>query len=85
MSLIEPDELKEKKMIFITDNINELMIQDRRYILQIIYNSSMRSNIKENGSGTQIKMEELTNDMITQIHDIINVKLQENNLQLKLE
>jgi hypothetical protein len=76
--------LKNDQIIFISDNINELMIHDRRVILQIIYNSSLRSKLKEKGSGTQIKIDDLTNDIIVKLYDIINTKLQEQKLQLKL-
>jgi hypothetical protein len=75
---------KNDQIIFISDNINELMIQDRRVLLQIIYNSSLRSKLKEKGSGTQIKINELTNDIIVKLYNIINTKLQEQKLKLKL-
>jgi len=70
------------KIIFITDNINELMLQDRRNILQIIYNSHLRSKLKEKGGGTQIKVQDLTDNIIKKIYDIIIKKLDEQRLQL---
>ena len=76
------EELNDK-ITFITDNINELMIQDRRNILQIIYNSSLRSKLKEKGGGTQIKVQDLTDNIIEKIYDIIIKKLDEQKLQLK--
>jgi hypothetical protein len=78
------DLLKNDQIIFIADNINELMIHDRRIILQTIYNSSLRSKLKEKGSGTQIKIDDLTNDIIVKLYNIINTKLQEQKLQLKI-
>lgn len=70
------------KITFITDNINELMINDRRNILQIIYNSPLRSKLKEKGGGTQIKIDDLTDDMIINIYDLISDKLIEQKIQI---
>lgn len=63
------------KIVFITDNINEIMIQSRREILQLIYNSPARSKLKEKGGGTQIKLSELPQELIEKIHTIIQKKL----------
>lgn len=70
------------KVVFIIDNINELMIQDRRTILQIIYNSPVRSKLKEKGGGTQIKIQDLTDNIIEKIYTILTEKLNEQKLQL---
>jgi hypothetical protein len=81
---LQNNDLKNDQIIFISDNINELMIHDRRIILQTIYNSSLRSKLKEKGSGTQIKIDDLTNEVIVKLYNIINTKLQEQKLQLKI-
>lgn len=70
------------KIAFIVDNINELMIHDRRTILQIIYNSSLESKLREKGGGTQIKIQDLTYNIIEKIYTIITEKLNEQKLQL---
>lgn len=62
---------------FITDNINELVLQDRREILQIIYNSHSRSKLKEKGGGTQIKLSDLSSELIKKIYDVIQKKMSE--------
>lgn len=64
-----------QKLTFITDNINELSIQDRREILQIIYNSPSRSKLKEKGNGTQIKLNDLSEQIINKIYDCVTLKL----------
>jgi hypothetical protein len=63
------------KLIFITDNINELLIQDRREILQILYNSPSRSKLNEKGGGTQIKLNDLSEQLVEKIYNYITIKL----------
>lgn len=70
------------KLVFITDNINEVMIQDRREILQIIYNSSSRSKLKEKGGGTQIKLDDLSDSLVEKIYNLIQDKLSEQKILL---
>jgi hypothetical protein len=70
------------QVIFITDNINELIIHDRRTILQIIYNSPIRNKLKEKGGGTQIKIDDLTDDIIKKLYELIVCKLNDQKLQL---
>ena len=70
------------KLTFITDNINELLIQDRREILQMIYNSSSRSKLKEKGSGTQIKLNDLSEQLMEKIYDSVKKKLTDQKLEL---
>ena len=65
------------KLVFITDNINEVMIQDRREILQLIYNSPSRSKLKEKGGGTQIKLDDLSDILVDKIYNLIQNKLSE--------
>lgn len=71
-----------QKKIFMMDNINELQLQDRREILQMIYNSSSRNKLKEKGSGTQIKLEDISNQLVERIYTFITKKLNEQQLQL---
>jgi hypothetical protein len=63
------------KLIFITDNINELLIQDRREILQMLYNSPSRSKLNEKGGGTQIKLNDLSEQLVEKIYNYITIKL----------
>ena len=63
------------KLTFITDNINELVMQDRREILQMLYNSPSRSKLKEKGGGTQIKLNDISEQLIEKIYNFINTKL----------
>jgi hypothetical protein len=70
------------KLIFITDNINEVMVQDRREILQLIYNSPSRSKLKEKGGGTQIKLGDLSDPLVDKIYNLIQDKLTEQKIVL---
>ena len=70
------------KLTFITDNINELLLQDRREILQMIYNSKSRSKLKEKGGGTQINLNDLSEPLIEKIYDCINKKISEQSLSM---
>ena len=69
-------------MSFIIDNVNELMIQDRCEILQMIYNSPARSKLKEKGNGTQIKLGDIPDTLIKNIHDFIVQKLEGQQIKL---
>jgi hypothetical protein len=68
------------KKIYIIDNINELIINDRKTVLQMIYNSSSRDKLKEKGSGTQIKIEDLPNILIETIYVFVEEKSKEQYL-----
>jgi hypothetical protein len=70
------------RLVFITDNINELLIQDRREILQMIYNSPSRSKLKEKGGGTQIKLNDLSEPLIEKIYNSIVQKLADQKIEL---
>ena len=68
------------KKIYIIDNINELIINDRKTVLQMIYKSSSRNKLKEKGSGTQIKIEDLPNNLIENIYVFVEEKSKEQYL-----
>jgi hypothetical protein len=70
------------KVTFITDNINEIILSDRRAVLQMIYNSPIRNKLKEKGGGTQVKIDDLSNDMINNLYHLIMRKLNEQKVQL---
>lgn len=69
---------RKNKEVFISDNINEISIDDRKDILYLLYNSCHREKLKEKGNGTQIKMKDLADEMIDKIYDLINKKIKEN-------
>jgi hypothetical protein len=68
------------KQAFIFDNSNDLPIEDRREILQIVYNSQFRSKIKEKGGGVQIKLCDLTQPIIDKMYVTIVMKLNEQTI-----
>ena len=67
------------KELFIFDNINELPLEGRREILQIIYNSQFRSKITEKGSGVQIKISDLNQVIFDKIYKTIYNKINDKN------
>lgn len=78
---IEPVTLSYKKQ-HILDNTNELMLKDRKEILQFIFNSSSRNKLKEKGNGTQVRLETLSNALIEKIYEFINVRLNDHSDEL---
>ena len=69
------------KKSFIFDNSNELDIDDRRELLQIIYNSKFRNTIKAKGGGVQIKLDELSNLIIYKLYLHILTRLSKQNTE----
>ena len=65
----------QSKESFICDNINDLTIQFRKEILQMIYNSQYCNKLKEKGNGIQIKIDDLDNQLINKIHTFMVQKL----------
>ena len=68
------------KKSFIFENSNDLPIDDRRELLQIIFNSQFKSKLKEKGGGVQIKLGELSMPIIDKLYITIVKKLNDNNI-----
>jgi hypothetical protein len=68
------------KESFICDNINDLTIQFRKDILQMIYNSQFRNKLKEKGNGTQIKVDDLPNQLTEKIYTFMIQKLNDQKI-----
>jgi len=77
-NIIEEYELKKT---YIFDNANDLAIEDRREILQIIYNSHFRNKLNEKGGGIQINIDELSNAMIDKLNNFICDRMKDNILE----
>jgi hypothetical protein len=73
----------EDKKTFIFDNINELSLQDRITMVQLIYNSSDRSKLKEKGNGVQIKLDTVSPSVLDNLYKTLNVKIEEQTLNLE--
>jgi hypothetical protein len=73
---------ENSKESFICDNINDLNIQQRKEILQIIHDSSCKDFLKEKGSGTQIKISLLTDNLKNKIYDFIVKHLDSESLYM---
>lgn len=70
---------------YICNNVDELNFQNRKDVLQVIYNSSSQNKITEKGNGSQIKMDDLPIMLIRTIYDFINLKLEAQKTEFKLE
>ena len=68
------------KKAFIFDNSNDLPIDDRREILQIVYNSQFRNKLKEKGDGVHIKLDDLAQPIIDKMYVTIIMKLNEQTI-----
>jgi hypothetical protein len=68
------------KVEFIHDNANELGIEDRREILQLIHNSKFSKSISEKGAGCAINLGDLDQQIIDKIHEFITKQLEEQSL-----
>jgi hypothetical protein len=71
--------------LYICNSIDDLNIQNRKDVLQIIYNSSSQNKITEKGNGSQIKMNDLPVVLIRTIYDFINQKLETQTTEFNLE
>lgn len=70
---------KNKYIIYISDNINELKLNYRKEILQIIiYSNIEEEKIVEKGNGTQIKFSDLAgnNLLLKNIYNFIYNKIE---------
>jgi len=68
-------ELNEK-VTYICDNVNELKKAHRIEILQHILGSNInREKIKEKGSGTQIKVNDIPKELIPLLYNFIKIKM----------
>ncbi len=66
---------KNKYILYICDNINELKLNNRREILQMIMYANIDSDkIIEKGNGTQIKFADISDILLKNIYNYINNK-----------
>ena len=72
--------IENYKETFICDNINDLNIQHRKEILQMIYDSPCKKLLKEKGNGTQIKISLMTDNLKNKIYDFIVAHLDNESL-----
>jgi len=68
------------KKAFIFDNSNDLSLDDRRELLQIVYNSQFRNKLKEKGDGVHIKLDDLSQPIIDKMYVTIVKKLNEQTI-----
>jgi hypothetical protein len=70
------------KHIFIYENINDIDIEVKKELLQIIYNSDTKNKIIEKGNGVQIKFDDIDVSVIITLYDILKKKIKENKLEI---
>jgi hypothetical protein len=68
------------KIEFILENVNELGIEDRLKILQMIHSSEFSTCISEKGSGCAVNLGDLDQPIIDKIHEFITKQLEEQSL-----
>ena len=73
-------ELNEKKK-YIYNNINDIDIDIKKELLQIIYNSNTKDKIVEKGNGVQIKFNDIEDSTITTLYSILKKRIKENSLE----
>jgi hypothetical protein len=67
----------DDKIKYIFDNVNHLELEYRRHILQMIYSSKFKSAIKEKGNGCQIRLSDLDEDIVNEIHEFVTKKIED--------
>jgi hypothetical protein len=71
--------------LYICNNVDELNLENRKDVLQIIYKSSSKKKITEKGNGSQIKMDDLPEMLIRTVYDFINQKLEIQKIEFNLD
>ncbi len=72
-----PKQRINKYILYISDNVNELKINHRKELLQIIIGADIDSNrIVEKGNGTQIRFADMDSQLIYTIYNYIYNKLE---------
>ena len=67
------------KKQYILDITNELEFRDRKEVVQFVFNSQFRNSLKEKGNGTQIRLETLSDDLISKIYDFVVKRLDDHS------
>ena len=62
---------------YIIDNVNELYLNDRKIVLEMIYNSISRCKLNEKGNGTQVNISDLSDILLNNIYTFIQLKIDE--------
>jgi hypothetical protein len=66
-----------EKLIFITDNVDNLRKEYRVELLQIILGTQTTADkVQEKGSGTQIKTKDIQNDLVNALFNFVKTKIE---------
>lgn len=71
-----------KKRLYLYYNINDIDVEAKKELLQIIYNSNSKNKIIEKGNGVQIKFDDIDDSTIITLHSILQKKINENKLEM---
>ena len=84
MSEVILQDERNKMIIYINDNIQELKLNHRKEILQILLCSNIdQKKILEKGSGTQIKFSDIDSSLLKVVYNNIYMKIEKSsNLEL---
>lgn len=69
--------MNNSKGSYIIDNVNELYLNDRKIVLEMIYNSISRCKLNEKGNGTQVNISDLSDILLNNIYTFIQLKIDE--------
>jgi hypothetical protein len=72
-----------ENLSYISENINDLEISDRKTVLRMIYESESKEHLEEKGGGTQIHVNLLSDKLITDIYEFVKLKIGEQKQTLK--
>lgn len=64
------------KKLMIKDKANDLVYDDRLYVLQILKQHLSPEKIIENADGCRVNLDTLPDELISKIHHIINTRLE---------
>jgi len=73
---------RNKYIVYINDNIDELKLNFRKEILQMIIYSMESGKILEKGNGTQVKFADIDLPLLKNIYNYVYKKLESPNHQI---
>lgn len=73
---------RSDKEFYIYENINDISLVNKIEIVQYIYNTRFRNKLVEKGNGIQVKLSELSYQLISIVYDMIVKKSKENVIDI---
>lgn len=71
------DQKRKYIILYLDDKVNELRLNHRTEILQmILYSSIEDSKVVEKGNGTQVKFSDIPNELLLSIYNFVHNKVE---------